>query len=368
MKKKTQIFCKKIVQLLFKFIYGKIELEKNKNIYQNITIKESKDRFFINENLKYRTYNISKGRVYTDYVENVATISDNKLFSKGSFQQIRGRLVAAKLNCVINKGTPRIKKKFRGTILNLVQGASSQNYFHWLIDILPKIFICSKNYKISKINYFYLPQLTKSQIESLKLIGIDKSKIINSKEYRHIEGERIITVDHPWYKKGFVHDYSHTIPKWIILWLKNEFIKYKKKFQCNKKIYIDRSESKFKHCQIINNKEVDSFLKTKGFKKYKVGKLNFAKQIFLFCNAKFIISAHGAALTNLVFCRPGTKVLEIRPENHPGKNYQRICKVNKLKYFLLKTEKINKINENKGDIYLSINRLEKKIGKLNLII
>jgi capsular polysaccharide biosynthesis protein len=365
MKKKTQILFKKIAQSLFKFIYGKIELEKKNTVYQNITTKDSKDRYFINENLKYKTYNILKGRVYTDYVENVATISNNKLFSKGSFQQIRGRLVGAKLNCVIKKGTPRIKKKFRGTILNLVQGASSQNYFHWLIDILPKIFICSKNYKISQINYFYLSQLTKSQIESLKLIGIKKSKIINSKKYRHIEGERIIAVDHPWYKKGVVHDYSHTIPKWIILWLKNKFIKYKKKFKCSKKIYIDRSESKFKHCQIINDKEVDSFLKTNGFKKYKVGKLSFAKQIFLFWNAKFIIGAHGAALTNLVFCRTGTKVIEVRPENHPGKNYQRISKVNKLKYFLLKTEKIKKKDKNKGDIYLSINRLAKKLSKLN---
>ena len=366
MKKKTQIFFKKVVQTLLKFFYGKIELEKNNNIYQNITIRESKDKFFTNENLKYKTYNISKGRVYTDYVENVATISDNKLLSKSSFQQIRGRLVAPKFNCVLKKGTPRIKKKFKGIILNLVQGASSQNYFHWLIDILPKIFICSKNYKISFINYFYLPELTKSQFESLKLIGIDKSKIINSKKYRHIEGDRIITVDHPWYKKGVVHDYSHTIPKWIILWLKNEFVKYKKKFKCNKKFYIDRSESKFKHCQIINNKEVEFFLKSEGFKKYKIGKLSFSKQIFLFYNAKFIIGTHGAALTNLVFCKPGTKVLEIRPKNHPGKNYQRIGKVNKLKYFLLKTEKINKIDVNKGDIFLSISKLKKKIDKLNL--
>ena len=52
----------------------------------------------------------------------------------------------------------------------------------------------------------------------------------------------------------------------------------------------------------------------------------------MFWNANSIIGAHGAALTNLVFCKPKTKVIELKPFGHPGKNYQRISKVNNLHY------------------------------------
>ena len=98
------------------------------------------------------------------------------------------------------------------------------------------------------------------------------------------------------------------LPSWIVHWLKDICLKYAKKFDCNDKIYIDRTESKFNHCQIQNDDEIFNFLHKKGFSKYKVGELSFFEQIYLFNNAKIVIGAHGAAFTNLVFCNPNTKI------------------------------------------------------------
>ena len=56
-----------------------------------------------------------------------------------------------------------------------------------------------------------------------------------------------------------------------------------------------------------------NYLKSKGFTVYKVGELNFFEQIYLFQNAKIVIGAHGAAFTNLIFCKENTKVLDIIP-------------------------------------------------------
>ena len=44
-----------------------------------------------------------------------------------------------------------------------------------------------------------------------------------------------------------------------------KFEKYGKKFECNDKIFIDRRESPFNHCQIINDEEIKTHLKKKGF-------------------------------------------------------------------------------------------------------
>jgi len=361
-KKIIRRFFYKNFQKIFFFLYGKINYDVNINIKKFVFKKLSQDILFTKDKLKYYTYVITKSRIYTDYIQNVALIKNNFLIKEGSFQQISGKLLHPKFNSVLHTGTPRILKKFSGKLFSLVQGISGENYFHWMVDILPKFFILSKNYKLEHIQYFYLPEIKNYQLLTLKILGINKKKIINSKIYRHIYSNLIIIVDHPWYNKGFVHKYATNLPSWIIIWIKKKFLKYKKKFNCSKKIFIDRRESKFNHCQIINDDEVYNYLKKKGFKKYQVGKLNLFKQIYLFWNAKIVVGAHGAAFTNIIFCKPKTKIIEIRPHFHPGKNYERISAINKLDHKTILTKKI--VKTKKGDIFLPLENLKKVLKNI----
>ena len=289
---------KKFIKLILFIIYGKISIaDKNLKSVKKILVKK---KFFNNKN--YYIYEIKNGVIFTDNVQNVAAIKDNKIYPAASFQHAKNRLVSAKFNPVSNTGTTKIKKKYQGTILSLVQGASTENYFHWLLDILPKIKICFESYSLNKIDYFYLSDLTISQMESLKYLGIKKKQILNSKIHNHISADKIIFISHPWYNKGKFHDQSYRLPKWIISWIRSYFLKYKKKIKSSKKIYLDRSESKYNHCQIINDKELKNYLIKKNFKSVKLSRLSFAKQIFMFWNAECIIGAHGAAFSNLIFC------------------------------------------------------------------
>jgi capsular polysaccharide biosynthesis protein len=357
-----QCIYKKGIEAIFKVVYGRIVYNKEQTLFNKKIIKKrAQDNLYLKNN-NYFTHKIDNGIIYTDYVENVAIIVDKNIYKDTSFQQINGKLLTPNFNSVLKKGTPRIKKKFKGTTLSLVQGASSKNYFHWLFDFLPKIYICSKNYNISKINYFYLSEPQNFQFKLLNFFKIKKKQIINSKLYRHIQADKIITVDHPWYKKGYFFKEFNHVPKWIVLWLRNNFLKEKKKFYCSKKIFIDRSDSKSNHSQIINKDQVINFLKKQNFKVYRIAKMNFFKQVYLFSNADFIISAHGAALANLVFCKQKTKIIEIKPETQPGDYFKIISEINKLKYLCLK----NKVQKNnlKGDMIVSLNDLQKLITKI----
>ena len=90
----------------------------------------------------YKLVEITNGRIYTDYVENVAIINKNQLINHVSYQLIKGELKDPSFNVVTKKGTPRIKKKYSGKVFSMVQGASgNNNYFHWLFDILPRLII-----------------------------------------------------------------------------------------------------------------------------------------------------------------------------------------------------------------------------------
>ena len=195
----------------------------------------------------------------------------------------------------------------------------------------------------------------------MKILNLKNIKILNSNTYRHIQAKNIFTVDHPWYYKGKILDEVNNMPEWIITWLRSSFLQKDEKFLSNEKIFIDRSESKYNHCQIINNNEVSKFVKANGFTSYKVGQLSFQKQIHLFKNAKIIVGAHGAAFANLTFCNPQTKVIELKPDQHPNFINRKISNYIGLDYKLIETPIIKKNDYNNGDMYVDLNILKKFI-------
>tara|TARA_B100000989_G_scaffold152945_1_gene114097 strand:+ start:45 stop:1139 length:1095 start_codon:yes stop_codon:yes gene_type:complete len=357
-KKKLSFLYKSLIQLLFIIIYGKIILCKDPEKERDISIEEVRDENLISQDkLKYSIYKIKNGRIFNDFVENVAIISGNKIIDKISYQQVKGELKNANYNSVLYRGTPYLKKKINGRVLSLTQGASGhKNYFHWLYDILPKINICSKNYDLKKIDYFYISKLEKYQKSSLEILGYKNLKIIDSNKNRHIQADEIICSEHPWYKKGFILEEAKRIPEWIIKWINETFLSHGRQFNCNEKIFIDRSDSAFSNRQFINNREIINFLENEGFTSYKVGQLSFREQVYLFSNAKVVIGAHGAAFANLAFCKKNTKILEIKPKKHPN-FFQHISRIKELDFNLIEIDDLKNKDE-KGDIFLDITDLK----------
>ena len=362
-KKKLQFIFKTFFQKLFKIFYGsikKFDTFESKS-FKKINLTNIKSDIFPEK--KYNLYEILNGRIYTDTVENVAIIKNNKIIPDMSYQQINGNLQPSELNKVLKIGTPKIKKKIKGTVFSLVQGASGNNYFHFLFDIIARLKMFEEVYNLSVIDYFYVSNELSWQKKIFSLFGIEKQKLINSDKYRHIEANKIIAIDHPWYHKGRVHDEVQNIPSWLVLWLRKKFLHMSKKFDSNEKIFIDRSESKFNHCQFQNNYEIISFLNTKGFTSYKVGQLDFFEQIYLFNSAKTIIGPHGAAFSNIVFCKPKTNIIEIIPKTHPSKKCQRLSKILDLNLFRVTTEEVKNDEKKSGDIKFTVKDMEELLKK-----
>lgn len=349
---------KSLRRSVFLSFYGKIVVLKKPPRTKFRYLKNSTYTDFNNYN--YRFFEMENGRVFTDNVENVSIISDNKLLDNFSYQQIKGRLVNSKKNNVIKNGTPKFIHKLKGRIAILSQGASGyNNYAHFLFDIIPKIKLISMSVDLKKIDYFYYSKLNSFQKEIFKKFGINEKDILDSNRYRHVTCDKIVGVTHPNYFKGTIFGAHSVMPEWIVYFLRKKFLsnkKFKSKF---KKIFIDRSDSKNKHCKLINNNEIKNLLKTKGFKILTLSKFNFKKQISIFNNAKIIIGPHGAGFANLVFCKKNTKVIELKPSNHPNKVYKRVCEINKLKYKLIKLKEI-KTNK-KGDMFLKKQIIEKHL-------
>lgn len=349
-KKIFQNIFKKTFQLLFILLYGKIIKDKNQ---QKINYKIEK----INTNNSL--YEIKNGRVYTDLVEHVAVIKDNFLLPNISYQQVHGDFKSIDFNKTLITGTPRFLKKFKGNILSLVQGASGNNYFHFLFDVVTKIKLCEQNLNLDQIDFFYLPGMSNWQKKILSVFKIYEDRMINSVQYRHIQADTLFALEQPWYKKGFVQTEINEIPDWIIYSLREKFLSYEKKFKSNDKIFIDRSDSLYNHCKLINNKEIIRFLSDNGFSSYRVSELDFFEQIYLFHNAKIVIGPHGAAFTNLIFSDPELKIIEIIPENHSSLKCKKFSEILDFNYKRIELPK--KDNHKDGDMFLEIDEIRKLI-------
>ena len=359
-RKILQKIFKSFFQTLFKILYGKIIVPKNlKNIdLKKINISE----IFINKkkyNLDNNIYKVSNGRIFTDAQENLAIIKDNFILPEISYQQVNGELKNTNYNSVVYKGTNKILRTKNGKIFCLAQGGSGNNYFHFLFDIITKLKIYQEKYSLSEIDYFYVPGVSAWQKKILSLFEINEDRLIDSNNFRHIKSSEIIAVDHPWYRKGFVQTEIKNLPEWSIFFLREKFLRFKKKFNASKKIFIDRSDSLYKHCKLVNNQEVINFLKNRGFKSYQVSKLDFFEQIYLFNNAEVIISPHGAALTNIIFSEPNLKLFELIPNNHGSVKCERISEFLKFEYTRVALDPLRLYRN--GDIKIEIDELEKII-------
>jgi Glycosyltransferase 61 len=82
--------------------------------------------------------------------------------------------------------------------------------------------------------------------------------------------------------------------------------------QPSRLIYVSRNLATRRH--IKNEKEVIESLNLYGFEVFSFETLTFREQVKLLSQTKFLISLHGAALTNLLFMKDNSYVLEFKAE------------------------------------------------------
>ena len=369
-KKFLQNIFKLFSYSLFFTIYGRVKKSITASDDARIKIKKIE----IEKNLIYKVYNIDDGRLYTDRIQDTAVLINKSIIEDASFQLrytkdsriYNGNI---KENVVFKKGTPRVLKNLNGTVLSLLTGGGgNNNYWHWLVDVLPRIGLCSKTINLRDIDYFLLPDnIKKFQKETLDLLDIEKNKRLSSEKYRHIKAKNLIVTDHPVVVSGNATEDTHNIPAWIIYWLRKTFLSKKilNNDKNKSKIYIDRGES-INDSQtkrlISNEEEVKNYLLKNNFTIMKFHEIEFGKQVDIFNKADCVVGLHGAGLTNLVFCKPKTKVIEFRNTN-AGPMYENLSKKNNLSYFPIISEsrEIQKFNHpnQQGSIEISIQTLEK---------
>jgi len=184
-------------------------------------------------------------------------------------------------------------KKFKD--LYILGSNAGNNYYSNLLQFLPRIFF-------NKKTNFKLAIHRNSSNKFRNFIG----SILKS---LNIEFTFVFLDDDFYY---FIDSY---FPQFLSM---NDSIEILKKFinpktnvEISKKIYVTRVDSNYR--KIINEGDVASLLREKGYKVINPQLYEIDEQIEIFSNAEKIIAPHGSNLANIIFCKPGTEIFEITP-------------------------------------------------------
>ena len=87
-------------------------------------------------------------------------------------------------------------------------------------------------------------------------------------------------------------------------------------------LYISRRDSNLR--SMLNEEDLEAELAEMGFRVVTFSSLGLREQITAIRQAKFVVGAHGAGFTHILFSRPETQFFEITP-CEPGRATQRYC-------------------------------------------
>lgn len=258
-----------------------------------------------------------------------------------------------------------------------VTPAGGNNYFHWMIDVLPKLYLLEQS-SISweKIDYWVFNTLQFSFCqETLSRLRIPQNRIVEISGETHLQAKNLICTSSP----SITNDGRVPISRWIINFLRDQFLlnSCSDAFRVDppKRIWISRMDSSRR--SISNEQEVIDFVEPFGFISVKLSSLSVLEQATLFNQSEVVIAPHGAGLTNLVFCKPGTKVIEIfLPPDVNGRwsgigDYCYLSNQLNLSYFYMLSDEVSefqvKVNWNARKMVINLQKLLKVLQLVELI-
>lgn len=212
----------------------------------------------------------------------------------------------------------------KGKIL-ILAGLLNNVYFHWLFDILPRLYLLEKiNFSYEKIDYILVDNRTKFQQETLKIWNIPDHKIMPLSCPTNIQADELIV-------PSFPSDIAW-MPSWSCDYLCQKLLKDIKK-KPYRNIYITRKNASTR--RLINEREIIAILQQYNFEIIDLELLSVQQQAELLNSAHVVISLHGSGLSNLVFCQPKTIVIEIFSPFYVYPCYWLLSNLKQLNYYYL---------------------------------
>jgi hypothetical protein len=174
----------------------------------------------------------------------------------------------------------------------------AHNWHHWLLDSLTRLMLIADWPELSSLPVIVPAGLTEPQADSLRLLGIDESRWRRLSDGAH-EIDTLV-IPQP----------GNFAPE-ILQKLRDAFRVATGSGAT--RLYVSRNDATSR--RVVNEAEVLAALKPYHVRRVTLTGLSLPEQQALFADADFIIGPHGAGLTNSVFSRSDTHLIELHPHD-----------------------------------------------------
>lgn len=204
--------------------------------------------------------------------------------------------------------------------------ACAPNYAHWLTEVLPRIAVFCNDERFSDIPLIVNDDLHRNLMESVLLLTCGERRIIALPIGRALIIKRLYLTSSAGYvpferrtKQLSGHSHGLFSPAALNV-MRRTFSETARNFPPQKwpeKFFLRRNSGV--RC-VINSAEIEEKLVDLGYAVIEPEKLSFLQQVQLFSGAKAVVGSTGAALANIIFCPPGTRITIFIAE-HPDTSY-----------------------------------------------
>ncbi|MBF0584636.1 MAG: DUF563 domain-containing protein [Magnetococcales bacterium] len=203
------------------------------------------------------------------------------------------------MNCYLNKGVDQYEE---GPAI-LISGASWANWHHWFVEMLPRLWALQAVPALADLPLIVRAPLQSFHWETLLALGIAPSRI------RLFTGEtlQVKTLIFP----SYIAPLSHTLDN--VSWLRDNLLPafgVDGSVPARGLIYLSRNKLEGRQ-RILNEEAVVAALQSRGFQVIYPEQLEVREKVALYNGAKVIVSPFGSGGTNIVFCQPGTTLIEL---------------------------------------------------------
>ena len=259
---------------------------------------------------------------------------------------------------------------FKGR-LAVISSPGSENWYHWLLEILPRLMVLVESgIKYDKIYINRLEQewQKKSLKAVLDFLNISEDKLLIINTDCAVKASVLVVPSVP-----FIPSKGTPLPSWMVDKLRKIFLDNKsdeKRSESYEKIYISRANASIR--RVANEKELTKELKKLGFKILHLEKLSPHEQARIFNEARVIIGPHGSGFANLIFTNKDYMLIEIDNNydiSEPRSFYKRLTQITSGVYkpFYAPIASEDFLDEDMQiDVRKFIDFLEKSMQKINL--
>jgi len=189
-----------------------------------------------------------------------------------------------------------------GTLLSLATRGTSTNYYHFLTDLLPRWGIFQEACPGTEVDAVYLSTRSSYQRQLLALVGLDSLPVVEVEKHACLAPDRLLVPSTP--------NQDLMAPHWVVDWLRTHLPASPDLGERARGLYVTRGATPNTR-RYVEEPDLWPALEARGFARLDPGTVSVQEQIDAFAAAEVVVAPHGAALANLVFARPGVRVLEL---------------------------------------------------------